>query len=221
MARKHKNGERRKRVTQRGGGNGSVQNGSDPNGSDPNGSSEQPTGSAQQIAPATITTSTSRYGASWLWPTSFPKLFGSSSSSSNTSPSNGSSKPWYQIFGGKKTFKNRNKTMKRPRTMRVIKSPRVVGRIYSDSCGFCVAMKDAWEKMKTKIQEQGKELVKFVDIEAQEMNEKLDDLNKRLVLPQKVSIQGGFPTLFKIHRGKVEYYGGERSADKMYEWYMK
>jgi hypothetical protein len=129
-----------------------------------------------------------------------------------------------KLWGGRKTFKNRNKTMKRHRTMRVKtggKSPRVVGRIYSDSCGFCVAMKDAWGEMKTKMQEQGKEVVKFADIEAQEMNEKLDELNKRLVSPQKVSIQGGFPTLFKIHGGKVEYYEGERSADKMYDWFMK
>lgn len=208
MARKHKNGERRK-FTRRGGG--------DPNGSDPNGVSN---GSEQQNAPDTSTTSTGTTstgtpGAGWLWP--FKNLLGSSSSSSNTSPPNGSQKKWW-FWGGKKTFKNHNKTMKRPRTMRVVKSPRVVGRIYSDSCGFCVAMKDDWEKMKNRIA--NKKNVEFVDIEAQEMNEKLNMLNTR-GLSEKVAIQRGFPTLFKIHRGKVEYYEGERSADAMYHWYMK
>jgi hypothetical protein len=216
MARKHKNGERRKRVTQRVGGNG------DPNSSEqstvPTVPNTPDTVPAQQIAPATSTTSTGTPGASWLWPTSFPKLFGSSSSSSNT---DGSQKKWYQLWGGRRTFKNRNKTMKRPRTMRVVKTSKphiVVGRIYSDSCGFCVAMKDDWEKMKNKIAT--KKNVEFADIEAQEMDEKLNMLNAR-DLSEKVAIQGGFPTLFKIRDGKVEYYSGKRSADAMYKWYMK
>ena len=214
MARKHKNGERRKRVTQRVGGNG------DPNGSEQSTASD--TGSQQQTAPVTVTNSpnasaTGTPGASWLWPTSFPKLFGSSSSS-NT---DGSPKKWYQLWGGKRTFKNHNKNMKRPRTMRVVKTSKphiVVGRIYSDSCGFCVAMKDDWENMKNKIA--NKKNVEFADIEAQEMDEKLNMLNAR-DLSEKVVIQGGFPTLFKIREGKVEYYAGERSADAMYKWYMK
>jgi hypothetical protein len=222
MARKHKNGERRKRVTQRVGG--------DPSGQSTGMSSGQSTGmsSEQQTASNTVT-NTSNVPAtgtrSWsLWPKSFSSMFGLSSSS-NTSPPNGSQKGW--LWGGRRTFKNHNKTMKRPRTMRVVKTSKphiVVGRIYSDSCGFCVAMKDDWEKMKnkiaTKMQNAGKKNVEFADIEAQEMDEKLNMLNAR-DLSEKVAIQGGFPTLFKIRDGKVEYYSGKRSADAMYKWYMK
>jgi hypothetical protein len=225
MARKHKNGERRKRVTRRVGG--------DPNGSEqstvPTVPNTPDTVPAQQIAPATVTnTSISPATGNRSW--SFPNIWGTlfykktsppNGSSSNTSPQDGTKKEWYKFWGGRRTFKNHNKTMKRPRTMRVVKTSKphiVVGRIYSDSCGFCVAMKDDWEKMKNKIAT--KKNVEFADIEAQEMDEKLNMLNAR-DLSEKVAIQGGFPTLFKIRDGKVEYYSGKRSADAMYKWYMK
>ena len=35
---------------------------------------------------------------------------------------------------------------------------------------------------------------------------------------KQVALQGGYPTIFKIVKGKLSYYSGERTSDALVEW---
>ena len=92
----------------------------------------------------------------------------------------------------------------------------VVGKLYMVGCGHCDALVKPWNEMKKKI---GKNVMVAGDIEAAE-NHKLDQLNKQH--RTKVEVQGGYPTIYKIkHGGKVEYYNGERTAQKLAWWALQ
>jgi glutaredoxin len=86
-----------------------------------------------------------------------------------------------------------------------------VGKIYNNGCGHCVAMANEWNIMKTKVIKGGVKVVEF---------ETTNDEKKLEAFKNKHNIEyNGVPTLFKIGGdGKIEYYNGERTADKMAEW---
>lgn len=66
--------------------------------------------------------------------------------------------------------------------------------------------------------------VEFIEIEQQQEEAKLNQLNGREEMQKggkKVSVQGGYPTLFKVCDGMIEYYNGPRVAEAMYKWYMQ
>ena len=88
-----------------------------------------------------------------------------------------------------------------------------VGKIYNNGCGHCVAMANEWNIMKTKVIKGG---VNVVEFETTKDAKKLEDFKKI----HKIEYSG-VPTLFKILGGKIEYYNGERTADKMAEWALK
>ena len=56
------------------------------------------------------------------------------------------------------------------------------------------------------------------DIESAETN-KLDKLNSKY--KTNVAMQGGYPTIYKIVGGKVEYYNGERTENELVSWALK
>jgi len=88
----------------------------------------------------------------------------------------------------------------------------VIGKLYMDGCGHCVALEEPWSQMASKIG--GK-----VDVREFESADDagLENLNKEH--DSNVSVQGGYPTIFKIKRGgKVEYYNGERTSPKLVSW---
>lgn len=66
--------------------------------------------------------------------------------------------------------------------------------------------------------------VEFIEIEQQQEEAKLNQLNGREEMQKggkKVGVQGGYPTLFKVCDGMIEYYNGPRVAEAMYKWYMQ
>lgn len=115
-------------------------------------------------------------------------------------------------LGGRKT---RRQTEKTPKKKNVI----VVGKVYANWCGHCQALKPEWQKMKQHIsKKKGKTHVVFVEIEESEINTKLNKLNQ----DHNVIVQAnGYPTLFRIEGGKVEYYGGTRQSNQMSQWFLK
>jgi hypothetical protein len=89
----------------------------------------------------------------------------------------------------------------------------VVGKLYMIGCGHCDALMEPWNQMKKIV---GGKVFVVDDIEAAEAN-KLNELNQQH--GSSVSVQGGYPTIFKIKNGgKVEYYNGERTAEKLASW---
>ena len=97
-----------------------------------------------------------------------------------------------------------------------------VGKLYSDTCGFCVEMAPAWEQMENKIngkQTKFKNVIKFHNIEASNLSDGLPMLNKTLV-GQKIAEPNAFPTVYKHENGKVSYYQGAREVEPMTKWVM-
>jgi hypothetical protein len=89
----------------------------------------------------------------------------------------------------------------------------VVGKLYMVGCGHCDALVKPWNEMKKRVE---KKVMVAGDIERAE-NNKLDELNKQY--RSNVEVQGGYPTIYKIkHGGKVEYYNGERTVQKLARW---
>jgi len=106
----------------------------------------------------------------------------------------------------------------------------VIGKIYADWCGHCTALKPEWAKMKQIIQtDLAKYLknitVEFAEIEQTDEAAKVAEINRKFLhgfASSKVGLQGGYPTIFKIHEGKVHYYPSEkeRKSMELAEWFV-
>ena len=111
----------------------------------------------------------------------------------------------------------------------------MVGKIFADWCGHCVALKKEWEKMKQYIRlNMGRKFknvqIEFVEIGDTEQNKKtgktvdgmIGEFNDKHMSnsTEKLALDGGYPTVFKHCNGKLEYYKGERSAQALYKWAM-
>lgn len=95
----------------------------------------------------------------------------------------------------------------------------IVGKVYADWCGHCQMLKPEWAKMKKHMHSiKGNKRILFVEVEEKQIESKLRQLEK----DQNVTIQtDGYPTLFKIDNGKVQYYNGDRQSSAMTNWYLR
>ena len=118
-----------------------------------------------------------------------------------------------KTLGGKKKKRNRRKTK---RTM--MRRAKVFGRVYSDSCYFCNAMKEEWEKLMNAIRtKQTGVLLKDI---GENYDENIQILNKEYTVKLEAN---GLPTIFRImqnadNRYSLEYYNGERTSISMMKW---
>jgi hypothetical protein len=94
-------------------------------------------------------------------------------------------------------------------------SKTVVGKLYMNGCGHCVTLEEPWNQMKKKI---GGKVEVANDIEAAQTKE-LNELNKQH--GSNVSVQGGYPTIYKIKGKKVEYYNGKRITKELVSWALQ
>jgi hypothetical protein len=97
----------------------------------------------------------------------------------------------------------------------------LVGKIYSDKCVFCTQLKPTWEKLKKNL------TTKFPNIEFKEIDDKQFDTGNYKTkfykdntdLTSKLTLNGGYPTIFKIvDKGEPEYYENDRSVDALTKW---
>jgi len=86
-------------------------------------------------------------------------------------------------------------------------------RIYANWCFHCINMLPEWNKTKSKLKNKK---INVIDIEQQEMYKlfKFNSDNKLNITPS------GFPTIVKVKNGKVSYYNGERTSEKMLKWIL-
>jgi thiol-disulfide isomerase/thioredoxin len=111
----------------------------------------------------------------------------------------------------------------------------VIGKIYADWCGHCVALKPEWAKLKREVKLAMGRHFKNVHVEFREIGDTphnqtkgitvdkmIEEFNNRHMpnASEKLALDGGFPTLFKLHKGKLEYYKGSRDAKSMFQWYI-
>jgi thiol-disulfide isomerase/thioredoxin len=102
----------------------------------------------------------------------------------------------------------------------------VVGKIYADWCGHCKNLTPKWKIFGSVLSKKFPANKKPIIYEIEETNmndeaEGLDSLTKYLADPtEKVSVNGGYPTIFKIVDGKISYYEGPREVGPMIKWTM-
>jgi len=117
------------------------------------------------------------------------------------------------------TRKNLNK---HSRKNRITDGIITIGLIYANWCGHCQALKPEWRKMKSNIMKTPsykRGSYKFVEIEDNDKakDEKINRINSRL-MGEKLTANG-YPTVFKIHGGKLHYFQGDRTADSLQSWF--
>ena len=112
--------------------------------------------------------------------------------------------------------------MRLNKTLKNKKPTLVVGKIHANWCMHCVALVPEWKKMKTIVKKKAgnKFNVIFEEIEQSHEKHKVPRVNKTHLAnsEKKLEVQGGYPTLFMIKGGKLEYYNGERYADPIAKW---
>jgi thiol-disulfide isomerase/thioredoxin len=92
----------------------------------------------------------------------------------------------------------------------------VVGKIYAPWCGHCQALESEWKKMEKKVGGN----VEVVNISSEEnQDDHIEEVNKNYIKSgEKLKLQGGYPTIFKIKNGVVEYYNGNRTSSDLINW---
>lgn len=91
-------------------------------------------------------------------------------------------------------------------------TPVVIGKIYSNLCGHCQAMAQAWEEMERELPQNKFEIW---NIEAGE------EATKKAEFKHKYGVDlvsNGYPTIFNIVNGKQVDYNGERDRDSLIKW---
>lgn len=104
----------------------------------------------------------------------------------------------------------------------------IAGKLVWDDCGHCRALIPEWNKMKNAIRTISKKtpnvFYRFVEIKSGP-NEKvhIDKINNKYLKNsgEKLLLQGGYPTIFKISGGTLSYFNGaSRNAEELQKFYL-
>jgi thiol-disulfide isomerase/thioredoxin len=116
---------------------------------------------------------------------------------------------------------NRNKRSNR-KSRKVNKNPIIVGVLHASWCGHCQTLMPKWKIVKQKMLSNSKYSNKyqFVDIEDSDAQKdhKMNQLNLKINDKSVQLSASGFPTIFKIQNGVLEYYNGSREEDLLQAW---
>lgn len=112
-----------------------------------------------------------------------------------------------------KKKESKTKTKKRTNAQNANKDSIVL--VYADWCPHCKTMKPEWNEMKNRLGSN----IKTIEIEDSDFDKdtKIKEMQDRELNGEQLEIFG-YPTMFKIHNGRADYYGGNRTADAMTEW---
>ena len=87
--------------------------------------------------------------------------------------------------------------------------------VYANWCSHCKAMKPEWNEMKNRL---GMD-IETIEIEDSDFDKdmKIRDIEDNKLKGEHIEIIG-YPTIFKVHNGHADYYGGSRTASDMTKW---
>jgi thiol-disulfide isomerase/thioredoxin len=94
----------------------------------------------------------------------------------------------------------------------------VVGKIYANWCGHCQSMKDEWDVLEKKVDPK---VYIVLNTEESEIPTRVDEINTIYLKNSNEKLAAsGYPTIYRIEQGHLKYYGGDRTADAMYDWFV-
>lgn len=87
--------------------------------------------------------------------------------------------------------------------------------VYANWCPHCQTMKPEWNEMKNNL---GMDF-EIIEIEDSDFDKdmKIKNIEDNKLKGEHIEIMG-YPTMFKIHNGHADYYGGSRIATEMVKW---
>ena len=111
----------------------------------------------------------------------------------------------------RRILKNNRRTIKHH-----AKSVITVGLIHAKWCTHCIALQPEWKQMKKGLRGAN---YKYLEIEDSDKHKdhKIANVNHRLKGEKLVA--NGYPTIFKIRGGNLQYYQGERNSQSMQQWF--
>jgi len=110
-----------------------------------------------------------------------------------------------------------------------------VGKIFADWCGHCQSLQPEWDRMKDDMKLAMGRSLKNVHIEFVEIGDTPKNKAKGLTVEGMISKYNGkhlaksaeklksdgYPTLFKVLNGKLQYYTGPRDSKSMHVWFIQ
>jgi len=112
--------------------------------------------------------------------------------------------------------KKANKTKKATKSnKKKTKDESTIVLIYANWCPHCQTMKPEWNEMKNRL---GMD-IETIEIEDSDFDKdtKIRDIEDNKLKGEHIEIMG-YPTMFKVHNGHTDYYGGSRTASEMIKW---
>ena len=95
--------------------------------------------------------------------------------------------------------------------------PVTIGKIWAKWCPHCITLIPAWNNMKKLISNNVKVDPQYMEVEEAELY-KIEDYNKTNPNGTFIDAARGYPTIYKIVGGEVDYYAGPRDAKAMAKW---
>ena len=112
--------------------------------------------------------------------------------------------------------KKANKTKKATKSnKKKTKDESTIVLIYANWCPHCQTMKPEWNEMKNRL---GMD-IETIEIEDYDFDKdtKIRDIEDNKLKGEHIEIMG-YQTMFKVHNGHMDYYGGSRTASEMIKW---
>jgi len=124
----------------------------------------------------------------------------------------------------KQTRKNKKNAHNATRNKHKVKGVITIGLIYANWCGHCQSLKPEWQKMKYNVMKTPSYKngnYRFSEIEDADRlkDQKINQINSYLN-GNKLSANG-YPTIFKVNRGNLRYYQGNRTAGELQKWFLE
>jgi hypothetical protein len=120
--------------------------------------------------------------------------------------------------------KPRNITHKRKPQITV-----VYGKLYSNTCGHCIVLNPTWKRLTDHFEyhhskfPHSRVVYKNVEVESADLDIGIAETNNTYLSnsPTKIEPPMGFPTIFRIYDGKLEYFNGNRDYNTLLRWFSR
>jgi len=105
----------------------------------------------------------------------------------------------------------------------------VYGKLYSKTCGHCVVLGSTWNRLIHHFEHHNSKfphshtVYKEVAVESANLGVGIAETNNTYLSnsPTKIESPMGFPTIFRIYDGKLEYFNGNRNYNTLVRWFSR